>query len=181
MAIISDDLPPEDPGAGSADDDDLLPGLGGSISWSWDFDFTALLDGVTGPAPWLRVTEADGPDGGNAEVAGPADGEVPDPEADEAAFQEAVAAGRARELPLRVCRWAGRRESLPTGPGLAGWLALARAADLEDGALAGVAASFRRLASWAAAGELAAVAQIASRSARTDRRARLTHLGDRTR
>src|SRR5262249_6704908 len=67
-------------------------------------------------------------------------------------------------------------ENLPVGPGLAGWLALARAADLEDGALAGVAASFRRLASWAAAGELAAVAQIASRSARADRRALVDEL-----
>ncbi len=68
-------------------------------------------------------------------------------------------------------------ESLPVGPGLAGWLAQSRAADLEDGALAGVAASFRRLASWAAAGELAAVAQIASRSARTDRRAEVDQDG----
>jgi len=73
-------------------------------------------------------------------------------------------------MPLSVV--AGRiAESLPTGPGLAGWLAQAPAPEMEDGALAGVASSFRRLASWAAAGELAAVAQIASRSARTDRRA----------
>src|SRR5260221_2555550 len=148
---------------------------------------------MTGTAPWLRATEADSPDearkiarsasGESAcpvagRSAGPRAGssaepvptEIADPEADEAAFQEAVEAGRARELPLEFV--AGRvSENLPTGPGLAGWLALARAADLEDGALAGVAASFRRLASWAAAGELAAVAQIASRSARTDRRA----------
>ena len=87
-----------------------------------------------------------------------------------------MAAGRARELPIEFV--AGRvAENLPTGPGLAGWLALARAADLEDGALAGVAASFRRLASWAAAGELAAVAQIASRSARSDRRAQVDPSG----
>jgi Domain of unknown function (DUF222) len=193
MAIMADDLPPEDPGAGSADGEDLLPGPGGSISWCWDFDFAALLDAVTGPAPWLREDKPDDPDrasktawsatGENAdpqagsgaaasggELADPADEDGADPEADEAAFQEAVAAGRARELPLEFV--AGRvAENLPVGPGLAGWLAMARAADLEDGALAGVAASFRRLASWAAAGELAAVAQIASRSARTDRQA----------
>ena len=184
MAIIADDLPPEDPGARSADGDDLLPGLSGTISWCWDFDFAALLDAVTGPAPWLRATEADSPDearknagsatgesacpvagrsagpqaGSSAElvpseIADPetesradlATEEIADPEADEAAFQEAVEAGRARELPLEFV--AGRvSENLPTGPGLAGWLALARAADLEDGALAGVAASFRRLA-----------------------------------
>ncbi len=199
MAIIAEDIPPEDPGVGSTESDDLLPGLGGSVSWCWDFDFAALLDAVTGPAPWLRATEADSPDEARKTArsasgesacpvagrsAGPRAGssaepvptEIADPEADEAAFQEAVEAGRARELPLEFV--AGRvSENLPTGPGLAGWLALARAADLEDGALAGVAASFRRLASWAAAGELAAVAQIASRSARTDRRARVDGAG----
>jgi hypothetical protein len=223
MAIILDDLPLEDSGAELGDGDDVLPDLGGSISWCWDFDFAALLDAVTGPAPWLRATEADGPDeayktAGSAagesvcpiagrsagpqagsgaepvptesadreaessadpvagEIADPAAEQIADPEADEAAFQEAVEAGRARELPLEFV--AGRvSENLPTGPGLAGWLALARAADLEDGALAGVAASFRRLASWAAAGELAAVAQIASRSARTDRRAEVDAAG----
>src|SRR5260370_16106336 len=157
MAIIADDLPPEDPGARSADGDDLLPGLSGTISWCWDFDFAALLDAVTGPAPWLRATHADCPDDANetngsaagkstcpvvgrsagpqagsgagpvpeestdpaAEaVAAPAAGEIADPaaessadpaagatadpEAEEAAFQDAVAAGRARELRLGV-------------------------------------------------------------------------------
>ena len=97
-------------------------------------------------------------------------------EADAAVYREAVAAGRVREVPVELV--AGRvAESLPAGPGLAGWLAQARAADLEDGALAGVAASFRRLASWAAAGELAAVAQIASGSARADRRAAVDRAG----
>ena len=64
---------------------------------------------------------------------------------------------------------AGRvAESLPTGPDLAGWLATSPVAELEDGALAGMAASYRRLASWAQAGELAVVAQLASRSAASD-------------
>ena len=143
-----------------------------------ELDLAALIDAVSGAAPWLR--EAVGlPEGEGSAVDG-ADGTIgsgapagepeADPEADEEAYREAVAAGLAREVPLDVaaCRAA---ESLPTGPGLAGWLAQSRAADLEDGALAGIAASFRRLASWAAAGELAAVAQIASRSARADRRA----------
>ena len=117
---------------------------------------------------------ADGTADGAKDV--PADGDAVDPEADEAEYQEALAAGRVRDIPLELV--AGRiAESLPTGPGLAGWLAHARAADLEDGALAGVAASFRRLASWAAAGELAAVAQIASRSARSDRRAEVDAAG----
>jgi hypothetical protein len=184
VAIIADDLPPEDPGT-LADGDDWPP-AGGGISWCWGFDFDALLDAVTGPAPWLRAAQ-DGLDSDTetarataAESADPEAASSADPEAEgsdldvlleaeQEAYLEAVAAG-APKLALEMV--AGRvAENLPVGPGLAGWLALARAQDLEDGALAGVAASFRRLGSWAAAGELAAVAQIASRSARTDRRA----------
>jgi hypothetical protein len=197
VAIIAGDLPPEDPGMPANGDD--WPPAGGGISWSWGFDLEALVDAVTGPAPWLRAAGADAPEAASADAGGPAaagaadsdagdlvdaDAEAAcsaDPEAtagagldarleaEQAAYLEAVEAG-VPELPLELV--AGRvAENLPTGPGLAGWLALARAGDLEDGALAGVAASFRRLAAWAAAGELAAVAQIASRSARSDRRA----------
>jgi len=180
VAIIADDLPPEDPGTPVCSDE--WPLAGGGISWSWGFDFQALVDAVTGPAPWLRPADPDA----DADAGAPGDAEAAaacsaDPEADggadldaqleaeQEAYLEAVAAG-APELPLELV--AGRvAENLPAGPGLAAWLALGRAQDLEDGALAGVAASFRRLGSWAAAGELAAVAQIASRSARTGRRA----------
>src|SRR5258707_3278432 len=146
MAIIEEDIPPGDPGVGSTESDDLLPGMGGSVSWCWDFDFAALLDAVTGPAPWLRATEADSPDEARKTAgsetgesacpvagrsAGPQAGsaaepvptesadpeaesradlateEIADPEADEAAFQEAVEAGRARELPLEVVAGGG--------------------------------------------------------------------------
>src|SRR6266567_3147164 len=162
------------------------------LSWCWELDLAAVIDAVTGSAPWLRelaagsapagippaagaasagippaagAAPAGAPPAGSAAAGGCPPAPVPEMEAEAAAYQEAVAAGRAREVPLELV--AGRvAESLPAGPGLAGWLAQARAADLEDGALAGVAASFRRVASWAAAGELAAVAQIASRSAR---------------
>ncbi len=80
---------------------------------------------------------------------------------------EAIDEGRSRTVPLAMV--AGRvAESLPTGPDLAGWLATSAVEDLEDGALAGMAASYRRLASWAQAGELAVVAQLASRSAAAD-------------
>jgi len=175
----------------------------GGLSWSWELNLASVLDAVTGVAPWLRDAEAadassaaHSPADSSDAAHSPADSSSGDPtstgstapskgtpqpgagdmEADEAAYQEALAAGRAREVPLDLV--AGRvAESLPVGPDLAGWLALARAADLEDGALAGVAASFRRLASWAAAGELAAVAQIASRSARADRRASVDKAG----
>jgi hypothetical protein len=86
---------------------------------------------------------------------------------DQDAVLDALLAARVREVPVAVA--AGRvAECLPAGPGLAGWLASADPSGLEDGALAGVAASWRRLASWAQAGELAAVAQIASRSAARD-------------
>ena len=198
MASIADDLPPEDHGAAAVGDD--WPPAGGGISWRWDFDLDALLDAVSGPAPWLRASETNDAQAGESEDdsaasdsaacdsaavasdADPGDASDADPdtnkdadleavmEAEQEAYLEAMAAGRAREMPLSVV--AGRvAENLPVGPGLAGWLAQAPAPDLEDGALAGAAASFRRLASWAAAGELAAVAQIASRSARADRRA----------
>jgi hypothetical protein len=153
--------------------------MGGGMSWTWDIDLAAVVEAVTGAAPWLRPApepEAAAPKADACAVDPGTDDVAVDPEAEEAEYQEALAAGRAREIPLELV--AGRiAESLPTGPGLAGWLAQARAADLEDGALAGIAASFRRLASWAAAGELAAVAQIASRSARTDRRAEVDAAG----
>jgi hypothetical protein len=166
----------------------------GGLSWSWQLDLASVLDAVTGAAPWLRDAEpgADSPSANSPSANSPSvdytsigstapSEDAPHPgagdmEADEAAYQEALAAGRAREIPLDLV--AGRvAESMSVGPDLAAWLALARAADLEDGALAGVAASFRRLASWAAAGELAAVAQIASRSARADRRASVDKAG----
>ena len=88
-------------------------------------------------------------------------------EVDQDAVLDALLAAESRELPIGMV--AGRiAECLPPGPDLAGWLATATASELEDGALAGVAASCRRLASWAQAAELAAVAQIASRSAARD-------------
>ncbi len=68
-------------------------------------------------------------------------------------------------------------EHLSVGPSLAAWLASASAADVQDGALAGVAMAWRRLASWAQAGELAAVAQIASRAAGTDGKIAVSHDG----
>jgi hypothetical protein len=88
-------------------------------------------------------------------------------EAEFAELLEAMEQGKTREVPLTEV--AGRiAESLPTGPDLAGWLATSSVAGLEDGALAGMAASYRRLASWAQAGELAVVAELALRSAAAD-------------
>src|SRR5260221_11310074 len=91
MAIIAEDIPPEDPGVGSTESDDLLPGMGGSVSWCWDFDFAALLDAVTGPAPWLRATEADSPDEAR-KTAGSATGESACPVAGRSAGPQAGSA-----------------------------------------------------------------------------------------
>jgi hypothetical protein len=115
-------------------------------------------------APSTVAMPAPGPSG-----ALPADAASPlDPvEADFADYVDAVDAGRSSVVPLSVA--AGRvAEMLPTSPDLAAWLACNPAGDLEDGALAGAAAGYRRLAAWAQAGELAVVAQMASRSAAAD-------------
>ena len=67
---------------------------------------------------------------------------------------------------------AGRvAERLAPGPDLAAWLATAPPAALGDGDLAAVAGSWRRVASWAQARELAAVAQITARAAARDENA----------
>ena len=64
---------------------------------------------------------------------------------------------------------AGRvAERLAPGPDLAAWLAAAPATELDDRDLAAVAGSWRRVAAWAQARELAAVAQITSRAAARD-------------
>jgi Domain of unknown function (DUF222) len=59
-------------------------------------------------------------------------------------------------------------EELPPGPELAQWLSAAQPADLNGFSLAGAAAAARRLASWAQARELAAVAEMAARAAVRD-------------
>jgi len=163
---------PAPEGPGTPDDpaeDDLVAATPGGLSWMWELDLDAVLEAVTGAAPWLRTTPGSEHTEADA-AAGTPEKHEPDPEADDAEYQEAVAEGRVRTIPPELI--AGRiAETLPTGPGLAAWLGQASAADLEDGALAGIAASFHRMAAWAAAGELAAIAQIASRSAKTDRRA----------
>ncbi len=59
-------------------------------------------------------------------------------------------------------------ETLPAGPGLAAWLSGCDPGGVSDYDAPAVAAAFRRVASWAQAGELAMVAQIAARSAARD-------------
>src|SRR5450432_3782360 len=125
-------------------------------------------------------------------AAAPADGSVPvarasspaPGSAEEEAEQEAIlddlaeldaraaAAGRADGGRVPLAAVAGRvAERLAPGPDLAAWLATAPPAGLDDGDLAAVAGSWRRLASWAQAQELAAVAQITARAAASDENA----------
>ena len=93
-------------------------------------------------------------------------GAVDPMDAEFAEMLEAIEVGGWQPVPLAAV--AGRvAESLPVGPDLAAWLATGEAG-LEDGALVGIAASYRRLASWAQAGELAVIAQLAARSAAAD-------------
>ncbi len=146
------------------------------LSWSWELDFETLLTALTEPAPWNRPIQPIPAAAQPAPVqpapvqpapVQPAPADVDPVEAEFAELLEAIDEGRSRTVPLAMA--AGRvAESLPTGPDLAGWLATSPVPDLEDGALAGMAASYRRLASWAQAGELAIVAQLASRSAAAD-------------
>ncbi|MEP7022565.1 MAG: DUF222 domain-containing protein [Actinomycetota bacterium] len=113
------------------------------LSWSWDLDLNELCAILGAPS-------ADG---------------VTDDEDDWEAIHDAAAGAPAlspEELAGRVA------EHLTPGPGLAGWLGTAQPADVQDHDLTGVLASWRRLTSWAQAGELAVAAQIASRAARDD-------------
>ncbi len=148
---------PAPPGPPVCDDDEYDAdgaGVPGGMFWSWPVDFEALQAALSNPAPWCRDRRDDA-GAASMQVSSQAD----DPSSDAGVrLSDSVVAGRVVE-------------GLPPGPGLAGWLALAEPGELEDGALAGVAASFRRLASWAQAGELAVVAQIAARAAGRDPKA----------
>jgi hypothetical protein len=114
------------------------------LAWSWELDLGALLDGIAAAG----LGEPDDPH----DLAG--DGQAGEP---------------GTGVPVTAGVLAGRvAEHLTPGPGLAGWLCQVPAAELSDYDLAASAGSWRRLASWAQARELAAVAQIASRTAARD-------------
>ena len=152
------------------------------LSWSWNLDVETLLTALSEPAPWNRLPSVVRPAGAAAATEAAATeptetdlAETSDPaevdlvEAEFADYLDALDAGRTSVFPLSMA--AGRvAEVLPAGPDLASWLACTPAAGLEDSALPGEAAAYRRLAAWAQAGELAAVAQMASRSAAADKK-----------
>jgi len=170
-------------------------GAPAGLSWSWELDSDALMAALAelapagsagapaagvaaGPRPGGGVPGA-GPGGGPG-AGGAADGVA----ARDAAGEEADAGwaaedawrdgaldelecGGGRRVPAGVV--AGRvAERLLPGPDLAAWLASAPVAGLGDGDLAVVAGSWRRVAAWAQARELAAVAQVAARAAARD-------------
>ena len=131
-----------DPGASSRQHRSRLPPLEG-LAWSHELDLAQLLAAV-----------------GAAQL-----GEAGD---ETAAAEEAAAADRGggrvppRDLTGVVA------DQLPPGPALAACLSGADPAALSEWDLPGVASAFRRLAAWAQAGELAAVAEMASRTAARD-------------
>ena len=92
-----------------------------------------------------------------------------DPADEAAAAEEAAAmtaAAEAGTLPRDVTGVLA--DQLPPGPALAACLSGTDPAALSEWDLPGVASAFRRLAAWAQAGELAAVAEMASRTAARD-------------
>src|SRR5262245_30036664 len=69
MASIPGDLPGDGEPADARDE--LQSISGGGMSWCWELDFAALVDAVTGAAPWLRGGDRDGSAGGaTAKAAG---------------------------------------------------------------------------------------------------------------
>jgi hypothetical protein len=118
------------------------------LAWSYDLDLDEVLAAI-----------------GAVRAGDPADLEDPtDQEASLAAELALVEASDAKPRDLTGVI----ADHLPAGPGLAAWLSNADPAVLADWDLAGVAAAYRRVASWAQSGELAAVAAIASRAAARD-------------
>jgi len=80
---------------------------------------------------------------------------------------EAAPADVSRNAPFSDLAGRVVEDMLP-GPGVAGWLSRAEAGSLGEFELAGVAAACRRLASWATAAELTAVAEMTTRAAARD-------------
>ncbi len=142
---------PDPPAADRPVPDPALPGAGGAdrlasaalghqgTAWVYEFDLAGLLAEL-----------------GLADLTGTDD----DQDALLEAERQADAASSATvDLSGRIA------EALPPGPGLAAWLAQASPDESGDRDLPAIAAACRRLASWAQARELAAVAEITARSA----------------
>src|SRR6266699_6275488 len=122
------------------------------LSWCWELDLAAVIDAVTGSAPWLRE---------------PASGVGPPTRTTETPAAGSAPAG------IPPAAGAAPAGAPPAGSAAAGGCPPAPVPEME----AEAAAYQEGVAAWAAAGELAAVAQIASRSARADRLAGVDRAG----
>ncbi|HEX3489040.1 MAG TPA: DUF222 domain-containing protein [Streptosporangiaceae bacterium] len=126
-----------------------LHSRGEGLAWSCDLDLGELLASI-----------------GVGQV-----GEAGD---EQAAAQEAAALdqeGTARDLTGAVA------DQLPAGPGLAAWVSGADVRAVSEFDLPGVASAFHRIAAWAQARELEAVAEMASRTALRDDHVRVDEDG----
>ena len=148
-AQVPDPAPDDDQAACSPDDGQLAPSSpeGGQVAAAGGaLDLQALLDALA--AGGLLG----GADEDADELAAMDDGRMGPP----------LSAGQVAALAV---------EHMDPGPAMAGWLgvAAAEAGDLDEYGLTGVAFAGRKLASWAQAAELTAVAQVASRTAAADK------------
>lgn len=148
-----------------------------ALSWPGNAGLEEMLlaAGMDGGQVPVRTERTDSPERSGPETA--AERGAPETAEPETAIQpeedkqaEGLAAGpldAARSVPFSEL--AGRVvEDMRPGPGLAGWLSRAEVSELAEYELAGVAAAGRRLASWAAAVELTAVAEMAARATARD-------------
>ncbi|HEX3489427.1 MAG TPA: DUF222 domain-containing protein [Streptosporangiaceae bacterium] len=121
-----------------------LHSRGEGLAWSQELDLAGLLAAIGA----TQLGEAD----------------------DEQAAAEDAAAldqGTARDVTGAVA------DQLPAGPGLAAWISSADPRAVPEFDLPGLASAYRRVAAWAQAGELAAVAEMASQAAVRDDRVRV--------
>ena len=137
---------PADPGGAGAPQ---------GLAWSGALDFDALTRCTGGPGS---------PDAGTGGSPGGGSGDGGDEEAAQQAVLDDVAEHGSERIPAGAL--AGQMAGhLPPGPDAAAWLAVTPVAEMKDHDLAAAAGSWRRIAPWAQAQELAAVARIASRAA----------------
>jgi hypothetical protein len=179
---VADNGEPGVPGSGR----EIGPAGAGGLVWSFELDLVSALEAVGRPLrDWDGVDQEEDL---AAESAALGFTDVPPQPANKAQVAAEVADGRAgtgdgaangRGEAAGVSPGRGRdlagaiAEVLPTGPGLAAWLAGQDPADATDGDLVGMAGAFRRVASWAQARELELIAHVAARSAAADPKAGL--------
>ncbi|HMH90259.1 MAG TPA: DUF222 domain-containing protein, partial [Streptosporangiaceae bacterium] len=138
---------------------------GDGLRWSFELDLVSALEAIGRP-----LREWDGVDQEEdlaAEAAALGFTDVPPDPADGSREPADGPPGRDADLSGAIA------EVLPTGPGLAAWLAGQDPATAADRDLVGMAGAFRRVASWAQARELELIAHVAARSAAADPKAGL--------